>query len=299
MSEDCLEALSFNYSRLRVSRITAELEEPEAPAQAGRGARLGLIVKDRHGISIDEAPIVEAVESAATRLGLIVDVYSYEVPGRSRSETLASVIQNMIESGRPFAALLPNVMVVPLVGSLSEAYTSALESSYRISLRVEHTNILYLPKREATRAVEIVGKMNSAASYERARRLQDLALREGLLVKRQIYLDSNHEILDYVVEAGRVGPLTRVPVTKLALVSLSVFDCLSGPLDSPVNEYVFREEASHSLLLYRVPAGLVDAIIEEVEAVREWSPSREDAWRFADSMSGVLRILERLLTARG
>ncbi len=291
----CLEHIARLYSSLRVSSVEASWSE-ESPGDRGLGARVAFLVKNRGAASPDEAPLIEALEYAAMRAGVIPEFVEYEPleGGSSRAERLSLAIASLASRGRPFVALMPSMLTPALIGRLPQGVLEALEEAAKLNVRVRYENLLYLPRRVEEDSIEIVGKLNSWASYRRVSVLEAKAYEEGIRVKRQVYLDSNREILEYILEAGSRGPLRRVPVTKLALVIAGVYEC-RYPGKPPINKYIIEEEAEHTIIMVGVPGALAREIEEAVRGVASWAPTIYEAERFAASLAPYVERLVRAI----
>jgi len=291
---DCLDALASLYSSLRVSSVS--VERLEGGGVEGGSVRVTILVKNRRGASLDEAPLIEALEYAAMRAGVIIEFIEYEpLEGESsRAERLSAYINSLARRRAGFIVVIPSMFTPALIGRLPGDVVDLLEAAPKLGVRVRYENLLYLPRRDVESEIEIVGKQNSWASYRRVSVLQARAEEEGLKVKRQVYLDSNREILDYILEAGARGPLRRVPVTKLALVITGLYEC-RYPGDPPVNKYIVEEEVDHTIIMVRVPRTLEEEVEEAVAGIARWSPGRGEAEAFAYALTPYVERLVRAI----
>ncbi len=263
----CVEEVRGLLYRLAVRSIRFQVDEG-AGGEAG-GRRLDFILKDREAPSPDEIPLVGAVVRAASYSGLYLRFKSYEAASKPREAELASLISEALERGTGFVALVPNPLAVGLASRLPERVIEALESSSRFNVSVEYDNVLYLPDPGYSEEVELVGKRNSVASYERLRRLEAIAADLGLTVVRHNMLGSNAEIMEYVTEAGVRGLLRRVPITKIAHYVLILAGCygIEG-----VNDVTLIETGEHTLYVGGAPKEFLEALIGELESLRAGQP---------------------------
>ena len=142
---------------------------------------------------------------------------------------------------------------------LDERLRSLLEDNYIVSVGASFRNILYLPEpSDSISEIEVVGKRNSSASYERVKWLAGQARSLGLSV-REVFLSDNSEIYNYVMNGAPLSFYTRVPATKISLIGAVLAKC--GVLDD-VRMMERMERAEHTLYAIRVPGETVGAIMD-------------------------------------
>ncbi len=257
----CLDSLA---SIMSASKLLGASVRVEGEGGYGGSRRVLVIVKSRSAPSIDEVPIIDALERAAARSGVIVEFKSYEEGGEgSREERLAGLVEEAYKAGMGAVIVIPQPLAVGLAGRVRGDVLEALESSPRAHVEVKFTNLLYLPHpEEAKGGIELVGKRNSRASYSRIRVLEEKAADLGIRVKGHVLLDSNPEIMRYVTSLGVQGLYVRVPVNRLALYVLAYAECLEGGMR--VNRIRVEEASSHTVYFMGVPGGLMRQFEAEV-----------------------------------
>lgn len=211
--------------RVRVSRVS-----PAAIEGAGRpGSSVSpvlLYVKSLNS-SIDELPIIASMLEATSRWPGGLELYEYESLGGEgdRYAKFAKLLAEAIKRGRPFLALVPQLMTIRLLEGLNQDIADTLEASAIATVEVEKEDLLYLPRYVRGNGIELVVKESSASSPERAEFLKAKASELGLDVVRVKRLPDNSSILNYVLENGVCTALERVPVTRLARLIYSTFQC--------------------------------------------------------------------------
>ena len=306
MTANCLDRVGAIYASLKVTSVNVTSHNTRNQRQSiAPVTRVKFLVKHKHGVSLDEAPLIEAFESASTRAGVIAEFEEYEpLSDRSargggqgyqlnRAERLSKMIKTLYERGEPFVAMFPSTLAPALISKLTPDLVRVLEESPQLHVSVEYENFLYLPLHNHHGTIEIVGKRNSLASYKRVEILERKAASLGLLVTRQVYLDSNREILEYILDEGAVGPLRRIPVTKLAIVITGVYNCLSSK--PPVNPYVITENADHTIVMVGVPEYLRVEIEDAVSSITNWKPQGGYVLRFVNAFKPYVEALLRTL----
>jgi len=215
-------------------------------------------VKSVREISIDEVPIIKSIIDVFEGRRLVF--YEYEnIRKRDDRAILASrLISKGIRSGRSFILVLPSLMSVSLAGNLPEFEGSVVEESLALRVDIEYDNLLYLPGRR-DRSIEIVGKSNSMASYERVQWLRELAEREGIVVTREVFLKDNREIFNYVTEKPPEGIYERIPVNKLAGYIIGLSRCMKLP---GIREVYRPERVTHYIYAYNVPSRDLEKLSE-------------------------------------
>jgi len=103
-----------------------------------------------------------------------------------------SLLPSVDERESPFLAVVPSLLAIGLASRLPPSVIEVLERSYVLEVAVDFRNLLYLPVPEVNDVIEIVGKKNSAASYDRIRRLEEIAGSRGIKVRGHTLLNSNH-----------------------------------------------------------------------------------------------------------
>ena len=211
----CARVLVETFSNMEIS-VRAEWGEVYAfPPE--RREIIEVYLKSISEPSIDEIPIISSiVESLSDRRVVIYEYESMARRGEPRHRTLARFIEKAIREGRPIIVLMPSALPASLYTALSQEAREFLANALALRITVDHPNILYLPLHVAE-PIEIVAKSNSTSSYVRVRWLMDKARERGITVAREVYLDSNRAILEYVLWGGSQSLYRRIPVNKLAL----------------------------------------------------------------------------------
>ncbi|MCX8196387.1 MAG: hypothetical protein N3F67_04850 [Acidilobaceae archaeon] len=250
--EACVEIFMKTYGRLRILGGSIEVLEGSLPAQ-GSG-ELIVIVKGMREVSVDEVPLLNALNSVVPVLGLNVRYYEYEsvVGEKSRYEAFAAVVEQGLREGKGLLVMAPYLMPLGALSKLSEEAVQALDAATAISATVRFENLLYLP--EKGELVELIGKENSHASMERVEWLKGEAERRGMRVVTK-FLRDNRAIFDYVMSAGPRGMLKKVPVTKLSHYLIAIARCyeLAG-----IDEIVREEEARHMVYAINLPRAFLE-----------------------------------------
>ena len=198
--------------------------------------------------------------TAVSSLGLTARYRSYDDRGlsTSRERALASIIEEALSRGMGAIALVPQPLAAGLASHLGYEALSRVEEAPRVEVSLRFDNRLYLPS-EAPRGVELVGKKNSRASYERVVKLESLARRRGIEVYSHRFLSSHREVVDYVTSYGVAGVSERVPVTKAALYILAISRCYSI---EGLEEVTIDDEAGHTVYLVNVDEIIVEGVYE-------------------------------------
>ncbi len=306
MTYECLNRVAAIYASLKVISVNVTSHNTRNQRKiAASATRVKFLVKHKHGVSLDEAPLIEALESASTRAGVIAEFEEYEplldqsAKGDhrghqlGRAEHLSQLIAELYDRGEPFVAMFPSTLAPALISNLPPNLVKVLEESPQLHVNVEYENLLYLPIHSHYGMIEIVGKRNSLASYKRVEILEKRAASLGLRVTRQVYLDSNREILEYILDEGAIGPLKRIPVTKLAIVITGVYNCLSS--NPPVNPYIITENADHTIVMVNVPEQLRVEIEDAVSSITNWNPQGGYVSRFVNAFRPYVETLLRTL----
>ncbi|WP_062662025.1 hypothetical protein [Aeropyrum camini] len=249
-------------------------------------------MKDPSSPSIDEMPLLSALRVAFAKSGRLLVLRPYEAEAASREDVLAAMLKSLVEEGRPFVAMVPSLLAVGLASRLPPRIIDSLESrSVVVEAKVTVKNLLYLPVPEVNDVIEIVGKKNSAASYERIRRLEEAAGKQGIKVRGHVLLGSNVEILEYLVSGGVESLYTRIPVTKLALYILAVSQCL----DIPITPVELEETSLHTIYFYGLEIFDAKSFIEALRSPLT-RPSEEEVARLIEG--GARRIVDLLARPR-
>ncbi len=248
--DECSEELLGLYGRLRLYRFSATLEK--RPSELEGGSReLALIVKSVHEPSVDEVPLLDAIMSSLE----FSEVYEYERvaegPEGSRAEHLAEFLSEALADGKGVVLIMPNLMAASLTSRLSDEVLDILDRSAFVNVDVGVDNVLYLPLREVLgeSQVEIVAKANSRSSYERVEWLRGEATRRGIRIEGVRYLEDNKSITEYVTSIGARGYMYRVPVTKLAMILISLDRCTKGDM---LEEIRRPESSAHTIYIINV-----------------------------------------------
>ncbi|MCE4603448.1 MAG: hypothetical protein F7B20_00585 [Aeropyrum sp.] len=271
--DKCSRAASEIASRLRINSIEGKLVSPGGQVSPRPSTKIvEIFVKDPVMPSFDERPILSALRLSLAKSGLISTVRQYESPSGPREEKLAQLIVDSLSRGTPFIAVVPSLLAIGLASRLPQHVIDVLEGSHVVEVVVDFRNLLYLPVPEVNDLIEIVGKKNSAASYERIRKLEEIAGSVGIKVRGHTLLNSNGEILDYLASGGPNSIYHKVPVTKLALY-INVLS-LCAELDLDLVE--IGEKAIHTIYLYRLDSETVDTILGSINSVSA-SPSSDES----------------------
>jgi len=266
--DSCTWEYMKTYSRLKILGGSLEVLG-EDTGVSGSGS-IAVIVKSVKEISFDEIPLFNAIISALSTYNITPRFYEYDMiaEGRGRYEELARVLVDSIEGGMGVIAVLPYLAPVAVISRVSEPILEALDSALRVQVNVRYENLLYIPERRDDE-VEVIGKENSASSYERAEWFRVEAERRGF--KRVIvkFLSDNKSIFNYVTSIGPKGIYRRVPVTKLASYIVALARCYSL---GGVEEVIREEEATHMLYILGVPdpvrASIIDGLKSELRSAK-------------------------------
>jgi hypothetical protein len=266
--DSCTWEYMKTYSRLKILGGSLEVLG-EDTGVSGSGS-IAVIVKSVKEISFDEIPLFNAIISALSTYNITPRFYEYDMiaEGRGRYEELARVLVDSIEGGMGVIAVLPYLAPVAVISRVSEPILEALDSALRVQVNVRYENLLYMPERRDDE-VEVIGKENSASSYERAEWFRVEAERRGF--KRVIvkFLSDNKSIFNYVTSIGPKGIYRRVPVTKLASYIVALARCYSL---GGVEEVIREEEATHMLYILGVPdpvrASIIDGLKSELRSAK-------------------------------
>jgi hypothetical protein len=278
--DSCTWEYMKTYSRLKILGGSLEVLG-EDTGVSGSGS-IAVIVKSVKEISFDEIPLFNAIISALSTYNITPRFYEYDMiaEGRGRYEELARVLVDSIEGGMGVIAVLPYLAPVAVISRVSEPILEALDSALRVQVNVRYENLLYIPERRDDE-VEVIGKENSASSYERAEWFRVEAERRGF--KRVIvkFLSDNKSIFNYVTSIGPKGIYRRVPVTKLASYIVALARCYSL---GGVEEVIREEEATHMLYILGVPdpvrASIIDGLKSELRSAKLAIP-RESLYTWA------------------
>jgi len=204
--------------------------------------------------------MVWGIMAAVSSLGLTARYRSYDDRGlsTSRERALASIIEEALSRGMGVIALVPQPLAAGLASHLGYEALSRVEEAPRVEVSLRFDNRLYLPSK-APRGVELAGKKNSRASYERVVKLESLARRRGIEVYSHRFLSSHREVVDYVTSYGVAGVSERVPVTKAALYILAISRCYSI---EGLEEVTIDDEAGHTVYLVNVDEIIVEGVYE-------------------------------------
>lgn len=294
-SNDCLEVCSSVYRAGKPYSVSVEIEgEPLEPGP-GR-SRVYLVVKSLRLPSIDEAWIVSGLLSSL-RQRHSVRILEYEPHGSRRggvrNREFIRALRRAVQEGSGIVALVPHLFTLDLMSVMDDRMRSLLEGNYIISVEASFRNILYLPQQPGGDSrIEIVGKRNSSASYERVMWLADQARRLGLDV-REVFLNDNSEIYNYVVSGAPLSFYTRVPATKISLLGAVLASCnaLEG---LTVLERI--ERAEHTVYAIGVPRETVDALVDALLRLpRSEGLDEEVESRIAEGCRGELEHLGLLI----
>jgi len=266
--DSCTWEYMKTYSRLKILGGSLEVLG-EDTGVSGSGS-IAVIVKSVKEISFDEIPLFNAIISALSTYNITPRFYEYDMiaEGRGRYEELARVLVDSIGGGMGVIAVLPYLAPVAVISRVSEPILEALDSALRVQVNVRYENLLYMPERRDDE-VEVIGKENSASSYERAEWFRVEAERRGF--KRVIvkFLSDNKSIFNYVTSIGPKGIYRRVPVTKLASYIVALARCYSL---GGVEEVIREEEATHMLYILGVPdpvrASIIDGLKSELRSAK-------------------------------
>ncbi len=284
----CLEDLARVIDSMEIRGVGFEVAEE---GYGGSRLQAYLVVKSTSAHSVDELPIVRAIEEAAAREGLILYRAPYEEESGSRVSELERRIREAASRGYGVIAVVPEPLAVGLVDT---PVAGMLESAAKVRVTVRFTNKLYLPRPGGGYEVELVGKRNSMASYRRIEALRARAEELGLSVAGVKYFDSNREIMEYVAELGLEGLHRRVPVNRLALYVIALHSCL-GDGALRIQAISVEEEGSHTVYFLGVPPGLLDSFLAGLERLAGPGGLRGESRRLAEGHSRWLRAFaERL-----
>ncbi len=249
--------------RVRVSRITRVAIEEGASRPGSSVSPVLLYVKSLNS-SIDELPVIASMLEASSRWPGGLELYEYESLGGEgdRYAKFAKLLAEAIKKGRPFLALVPQLMTVRLLEGLSQDIADTLEASVVATVEVEKEDLLYLPRYVRESGVELVVKESSASSPERAEFLKVRANKLGLNIVGVKRLPDNSSILNYVLENGVCTALERVPVTRLARLMYSIFQCTG--LSRLAEKVVTGEGSSDKSILTIYSYALTDRVIDRL-----------------------------------
>ena len=255
------------YSRLRVLGGSLEVLEGEYGGPAPES--VAVIVKSVREISFDEVPILNAIVSSLSSYNIPFRFYEYDmvVEGRGRYEELSRILEDTMGGEVGVIAVLPYLAPIAVLSKVSERVVEALDSALKVEVTVRYENLLYVPERGEE--VEVVGKENSASSYERAEWLRAEAERRGFKRVTVKFLPDNRSIFEYITSLGPRGIYKRVPVTKLSSYIVALARCYSL---GGIEEVIRAEEARHMLYMARLSRSLERSILESLE--RELKPPR-------------------------
>ncbi|MCE4619646.1 MAG: hypothetical protein F7C33_01350 [Desulfurococcales archaeon] len=257
--DECAEEFMRIYARSRIRSVEVEAYPVNYDEEI---SEIDVYVKSVREISIDEVPIIKSIIDVFEGRRLVF--YEYEnIRKRDDRAILASrLISKGIRSGKSFILVLPSLMSVSLAGNLPEFEGSVVEESLALRVDIEYDNLLYLPGRR-DRSIEIVGKANSMASYERVRWLRELAEKEGIIVTREVFLKDNREIFNYVTEKPPEGIYERIPVNKLAGYIIGLSRCMKLP---GIREVYRPERVTHYIYAYNVPSRDLEKLSEALKS---------------------------------
>lgn len=268
--DSCVEEAYRDIEGLRVRIVRVRREAPPAELGAARRPRgpVLLYVKSLNA-SLDELPVVASMVDSARGWPHGIEVYEYESLGGEgdRYAKFSRLLAEAMRRGRPFLALVPQLMTVRLLEGLSGPVAEALESSVAATIEVEKEDLLYLPRYTRDGSVEIVAKESSASSPERAETLRARAVEAGLRVRGVKRLPDNSSILDYVLEWGLCTALERVPVTRLARLIYSTFKCtgLSGLALGLRTGGGRADRSMLTLYSYSTPPEVLESLLDSLE----------------------------------
>ncbi|GBF09828.1 hypothetical protein apy_15530 [Aeropyrum pernix] len=288
----CIDALDIARA-VRVEGVSARLaSEGRGEASGEKGHKIEVLVKDPSSPSIDEMPLLSALRVAFAKSGQLLVLRPYEKEASPREDVLAGLLRSLVAEGKPFVAIVPSLLAVGLASRLPARVIDALESlSVVVEAKVAVRNLVYLPVPEVNDVIEIVGKKNSAASYDRIRRLEEAAGRYGIKVRGHVLLNSNMEILEYIVSGGVDSLSMRVPVTKLALYILAISRCL----DIPITPVTLEETSLHTIYFYGLGSREAEAFIEALRSPLT-RPGEEEVARLVER--GAAKLVEILSRPR-
>ncbi|MCS7107599.1 MAG: hypothetical protein NZ902_05820 [Acidilobaceae archaeon] len=255
MLEACVDIFMKTYSRLRILGGNIEMLEGQLPPRNPR--EVVAIVKGMKEVSVDEVPLLNALNSALPYAGLDVKYYEYDsvLAERSRYESFAIMLEQGLKEGLGLIVMAPYLMPLGVLSKLSEEAIGILDSATSYSVTVKYENLLYLPERADH--VELIGKENSSTSQERVEWLRGEAERRGLRVTTK-FLRDNKAIFEYVMSAGPRGIYKRVPTTKLSSYLIAIARCyeLAG-----IDEIVRTEESRHMIYMINMPQNFVEGYL--------------------------------------
>ncbi|MFZ8793718.1 MAG: hypothetical protein ACO2O2_07530 [Acidilobaceae archaeon] len=294
--DSCTWEYMKTYSRLRI--LGGSLDILGGELEAFKSDSVAVIVKSVKEISFDEIPIFNAIVSALSTYNITPRFYEYDMiaEGRGRYEELSRVLEDSIGRRMGVIAVLPYLAPIAVLSRVSEPVVEALDSALRVQVSVRYENLLYIPERRGDE-VEVIGKENSASSYDRAEWFRVEAERRGF--KRVIvkFLSDNKSIFNYVTSMGPKGIYRRVPVTKLASYIVALARCYSL---GGVEEVMREEEATHMLYILGVQdsvrASIVDGLERELRSAKLAIP-RESLYTWIEK--GSRRVVGELVRRFG
>lgn len=296
--ESCAEEHYKTYTRLRVLGGSVEVLEGAYASRAPQG--IILLFKSMREVSIDEVPIINSISAALSQRAVELRFNEYDslLGEKSRYESFVAAVERSISESKGLVAVVPYPMAVGIVSRLSGRAQEALDSATVLSVRARYENLLYLPERvpEKGEPIELIGKENSASSYERIKWLSEEAERRGIRTTVKLFPDGR-SIFDYVTSAGPKGIYKRVPVTKLSAHIVALARCygLSG-----IDEIVRVEESIQTIyalnLVRDAIESLVRILLAELSAPRV-ATLREPYASWAKQ--GSVRIMAELIRRYG
>ncbi len=250
--------------KVKVSRVSRIIGE-ESSQPASSVSPILLYVKSLNS-SIDELPVIAAMLKATSGWPGGLELYEYESLGGEgdRYAKFARLLGEAIRRGRPFLALVPQLMTVRLLEGLNQDMAEVLEASAVASVEVEKEDILYLPRYVKGDGIELVVKESSASSPERAEFLKRRASELGVEVSRVKRLPDNSSILNYVLEKGVCSALERVPVTRLARMIYAAFQCtgLSGLAEGILTGEGASDRSILTIYSYALPSQVIERLLD-------------------------------------
>ncbi|MCE4600027.1 MAG: hypothetical protein F7C38_00475 [Desulfurococcales archaeon] len=263
--DECADEYMRLYTRTKIRDIGVEMHEVPAGPEP---SEIEVYIKSIREISIDEIPIVKGILTAFEGRRLII--YEYEnIRKRDDRARLASrLVERGVAEDKSFILVMPSLMPVSLATSLPYEVQETVGDSLALTVNIVYDNLLYLPE-SRKRAIEIVAKENSEASYERVKWLREVAEDSGIMVAREVFLSDNKEIFEYVTSLGPDGIYERIPVNKLATYIIGVSRCLRIP---GIRELYHREVVKHFIYGYKVPFQDFVRLARVIEGYRNTYP---------------------------
>lgn len=288
--------------KVRVSGVVSVVEEQ--PSWAPASGPILVYVKTLNS-SIDELPVIASMLEATSAWRGGVELYEYESLGGEgdRYAKLAKLLAEAMRRGRPFLALVPQLMTVRLVEGLSQDAADILESSVAATVEVEKEDLLYLPRYVRGGGVEVVVKESSASSPERAEILKAHAREAGIRVVEVKRLPDNSSIMRYVLERGVCSALERIPVTRLSRLIYALTRCtgLSGLVEKVTTGGGVSDKSILTVYSYGVPGRVIEELIGSLQEaskagwVRVGDLLKAAEWLRAPLLRALQGDVERIL----